>query len=376
MTPADSTNSYLLYIGTGTDDPEEGIHALRFDATTGVLTRARESVVPLLNPTFLALSPDARFLYAISESAQMGSVHAYQVDGATGALTFLNKQSTGGRGPAYVSTDQTGRWLLVANYGGGSVALLPVAENGQVEAAVDVVAHTGAGPRQDRQEAPHAHYVHVSPDNRYAYAADLGIDRVRVYTLDSAQRSLTSETPREVVTAPGAGPRHLDFHPNGRYAYLVNELDGTVTAYTYDAATGDLTALQTLSALPDGFDQHNQSADIHVHPSGRWLYVSNRGDYDSIAVFAIDAVTGHLTATGYQDEGIHWPRNFAIDPTGRFLLVANRHADEVNVFEIDLETGYPAPTPHRIAVPGPTNITFVVADTVTDKSAGATSSGS
>lgn len=359
MSSSDSPTTYLVYIGTGTNDPEEGIHALRFDAATGELHRAGGEVTPILNPTFLALSPDARFLYAVSEASGMGTVHAYRVDDTTGTLTFLNQQSTGGDGPAYVSTDRTGRWVLVANYGGGSVALLPTAD-GHLGEAADVVQHTGTGPNKERQEAPHAHYIHVSPDNRYAYAADLGIDRVRVYRLDDEQGSLTSAPVLEVATAPGAGPRHLDFHPNGRFAYLVGELDGTVTAYAYDAVSGDLSALQVLSALPADFAGHNQSADIHVHPSGRWLYVSNRGDFDSIAVLGIDDATGRLTLIEHQANGIGWPRNFAIDPTGRWLLVANRRLDNITVFEIDAETGRLSATDQHIGVPAPTNITFVV----------------
>lgn len=354
---ADSTGaSMLVYIGTASGDSTEGIYALRFDPASGALSPIGK-VAQVLNPSFLARSPDAQTLYAISESS--GSVLAYRVDAETGGLTLLNQQSTGGPGPAYVSMDQTGRWVLVANYGGGSVALLPVEADGRLGEATDVVQHEGSGPNAERQEGPHAHYIHTSPDNRYAYAADLGIDRVRIYTLDAENGSLMPASVQEAQTAPGAGPRHLDFHPSGRYAYLMNELDATVTAFSYDAERGALTPTQTLSSLPEDFEGFNKSADIHVHPSGRWLYASNRGDFDSIAIFSIDEATGQLTAAGHQSEGIDWPRNFAIDPSGRYMLVANREANEVRVFEINAETGQLTPTAHYAEMPEPTNVTFM-----------------
>lgn len=357
--PADS--STLVYVGTASGDATEGIYALRFDPATGALSPIG-IVAQVLNPSFLARSPDAQTLYAVSESSGMGSVLAYRVDADTGGLTLLNQQSTGGAGPAYVSTDQTGRWVLVANYGGGSVALLPVEEDGRLGEATDVVQHEGSGPNAERQEGPHAHYIRTGPDNRYAYAADLGIDRVRIYMLDTENGSLTTAAVQEAETAPGAGPRHLDFHPNGRYAYLMNELDATVTAFSYDAETGALTPIQTLSSLPEDFEGFNKSADIHVHPSGRWLYASNRGDFDSIAIFTIDEATGQLTVAGHQQEGIRWPRNFAIDPSGRYMLVANRQANEVRVFEIHAETGQLTPTEYRAEMPEPTNVTFMDTD--------------
>ncbi len=350
--------STLVYVGTSSGAADEGIYALRFDPATGAL-HLLGKVAEVMNPSFLARSPDARTLYAVSESSGMGSVVAFRIDSATGALEELNRQATGGAGPAHVSTNGTGDWVLVANYGGGSVALLPVEEDGRLGEATDVVQHTGSGPDAERQEGPHAHFIHTGPDGRYAYAADLGIDRVRIYPLDAERGSLSAESVQEVTTAPGAGPRHLDFHPSGRYAYLVGELLGTVTAYALDATTGALTEMQTLSTLPEAFDGYNKSADIHVHPSGRWLYVSNRGDLDSIAIFSIDQATGRLTLAGHQQEGIRWPRHFAFDPTGRYLLVANRRANEVRVFTLDPETGRLTPTDHHADVPEPTNVTFM-----------------
>ena len=354
----DSTGSQLLYVGTASGDPEAGIYVFRFDPAAGTLAQVG-GVTQILNPSFLARSPEAPFLYAVSESPETGTVSAYRINTDTGALTFLNRQPSGGTGPAYVSTDQTGRWVLVANYGSGSVALLPAGEDGRLGEAADVVQHEGSGPNPERQEGPHAHYIHVGPDNRYAYATDLGTDQVHIYPLDAESGSLNAAEGRAVATPPGAGPRHLGFHPTGRFVYLVNELAGTVTAYARNAATGSLTALQTLSTLPEDFEGANKSADIHVHPSGRWLYVSNRGDADGLAIFAIDEETGQLRTVGYQSEEVHWPRNFAISPSGQHLLVANRRADEVVVFRLDQETGRLTSTGHRAEVPEPTNLTFV-----------------
>ena len=356
--PEDSAASQLLYVGTASGDPEAGVYAFHFDPAAGTLSRAG-SVTQILNPSFLARSPAGPFLYAVSESPETGTVSAYRIDAETGALAFLNRQPSGGAGPAYVSTDQTGRWVLAANYGSGSVALLPAGEDGRLGEAADVVQHEGSGPNPERQEGPHAHYVHVGPDNRYAYATDLGTDEVLIYPFDAENGRLNAEEAQAIATPPGAGPRHLDFYPDGRYVYLVNELAGTVTAYARDAATGGLTSLQTLSTLPEDFDGENKSADLHIHPSGQWLYVSNRGDADGIAIFSIDEETGQLTPAGYQREGIRWPRNFAITPSGEHLLVANRRANEVVVFRLDQETGQLTSTGQRAEVPEPTNITFV-----------------
>lgn len=345
----------FVYVGTASGDPADGIHVLRFDPHDGSLDAAPLPVAPVANPSFLALAPDGRTLYAVREVDE-GGVVAFRRDTISGGLTELGRAPAGGAGPAYVSVDPTGRWLLVANYGGGSVALLPIGEDGAPGEPVDVVRHHGTGPNPARQEAPHPHYIRTDPAGRRALVADLGTDRIIAYPLLGQDGGLGSDRATVTPTAPGAGPRHLAFHPDGHVVYLLSEMFGSVTAWSYDAATGALNEIQTVSALPDGFDGENNSAAIHVHPSGRWLYVSNRGDFDSITRFAIDAETGRLSLLGHQREGITWPRSFAIHPNGRWLLVANRHADEVRVLAVDPETGELTLTEQRAAVPDPTHV--------------------
>ncbi|MDX1675234.1 MAG: lactonase family protein [Longimicrobiales bacterium] len=346
----------FVYVGTSTGDPENGIHVLRFDPEDGSLAAAPLPVAPVPNPSFLALAPDGRTLYAVRE-VDDGGVAVFRRDPGSGALTALGRGSSGGAGPAHLSVHPTGRWLLVANYGGGTVALLPVGDDGIPGEPVDVVRYEGGGPDPVRQEAPHPHYIRTAPDGRQVLVADLGTDRVIAYP-QTGSDTLALDPDRAVVTrtTPGAGPRHLAFAPGGAVAYLVNELHGSVTAWSYDGARGTLDALQTVSTLPDGFAGENYSAAIHVHPAGRWLYVSNRGDFDSIAWFAIDARTGRLELRGHQREGITWPRSFAFHPDGRWLLVANRRAGEVRVFAVDPGTGALTATDERATIPEPTHV--------------------
>lgn len=352
---AQQSDAVFVYVGTSTGDPQNGIHVLRFDPGDGSLATTPLPVTATPNPSFLALAPDGRTLYAVRETDE-GGVAAYRRDSASGRLTTLGASPSGGAGPAYVSVHPTGRWLLVANYGGGSVALLPVGDHGAPGELVDVVRYQGSGPDPARQEAPHPHYIRTAPDGRRVLVADLGTDRVIVYPQVGQDTGLDHARAVVVRTAPGAGPRHLAFSAGGSFAYLVNELLGSVTAWSYDGEQGTLDELQTVSTLPEGFDGENKSAAIHVHPGGRWLYVSNRGDFDSIALFAIDPRTGRLTRRGHQREGIAWPRSFAIHPGGRWLLVANRRAGEIRVFAVDPETGELTPTGERAAVPDPTHV--------------------
>lgn len=349
------SDAVFVYVGTASGDAANGIHVLRFDPGDGSLVPAPLPVTALPNPSFLALSPDGRTLYAVREVDE-GGVAAYRRDPDSGRLTALGHSPSGGAGPAYVSVDPTGRWLLVANYGGGSVALLPIDDDGAPGEPVDVVQHQGSGRDPARQEAPHPHYIRTTPDGRRALVADLGIDRVIAYPLDGRDGSLGENRAVVTRTARGAGPRHMAFQRGGSVVYLVNELHGSVTAWSYDPESGAMTELQTISTLPEGFDGENKSAAIHVHPGGRWLYVSNRGGFDSIAVFAIDPGTGLLTPRGHQREGIAWPRSFAFHPEGRWLLVANRHAGEVRVFAVDAGTGALMPTVGRAEVPDPTHV--------------------
>jgi 6-phosphogluconolactonase len=366
----------LVYIGTYTCDvphgrgKAEGIYLGRYDPASGALTPLGLAA-RAVNPAFLALDPERRYLYAVGEvggadGQPHGIVSAFARDPATGALTLLDQQSSHGVGPCHVSVDRTGKLVLVANYRSGSVAALPIRDDGSLREATDVVQHHGSSINPTRQEGPHAHSITPDPENRHALVADLGLDKVMIYRLDPARGKLSPADPPSIDLKPGAGPRHLDFHPSGRFLYVVDELDSTVSAFAYDAErglanrTGEGTSpFQTISTLPDGFTGENWCADVHVHPSGRYLYASNRG-HDSLAVFAIDQGTGRLRRLTTQSTGGQTPRNFAVDPAGRFLLAANQDSDTVVTFRLDEATGHLMPTGHVAASPTPVCIRFVL----------------
>lgn len=349
-----------LYVGTFTrgESTSEGIYVLDFDETTGMLSELRLAA-KAENPSFLAIHPSWMFLYAVGRptgkaGATDGAVLAFVVDPDSGTLRLLNEQGSGGRGPCHVTVDATGQVVLVANYGGGSVAAYPIGPDGQLAESSAFVQHEGSSTHPKRQTRPHAHSIYVDPSNRFALSADLGIDRVLVYRLDPATGTLTSNGAATV--APGAGPRHLAFHPDGTWAYVLNELNRTVTAFSFDAETGVLTELQTISSVPAGVTDGN-SAEVRCSSDGRFLYTSNRG-HDSIASFAVDAATGKLVATGHVSTGGHWPRNFTLSPSGRWLMVANQKSDSIVVFGIDPETGVPTPTGQTVTVPAPVCLRF------------------
>jgi 6-phosphogluconolactonase len=359
--------TWPLYVGTYTEDGRSrGVYRLAVDRATGAM-RDEGLAADTPSPSFLALAPDGRALYAVNElteyeGAASGSVTALARDAATGALSPRGRRATRGGAPCYVTADRTGRHVLVANYVGGSVAVLPVLADGGVGEATAVVRHAGRGPHAGRQEGPHAHCVIVAPDNRFALAADLGIDRVRVYRFDAARGTLAPADAPEAVLRPGAGPRHLAFAPGGRTLYLVNELDSTLVAFAYDAATGALAERQTLSTRPDGATGENLPADLHVHPSGRAVYASNRGD-DTVAVFAVAPDTGRLALQQVVPTGGRWPRNFALDPAGRLLLVANQRSDAVVAFHVAADTGRLTPAGARATLPSPVCLRFAGATT-------------
>ncbi|NKB69748.1 MAG: beta-propeller fold lactonase family protein [Candidatus Latescibacteria bacterium] len=340
-----------LFIGTYTNGSSEGIYHGRLNLENGAMTDLTLAA-PATNPSFLALHPGGSFLYAVGEAGG-GSVSAFAIDGPSGALTLLNSQSTHGGGPCHLSVDPSGQWVAVANYGGGSLALLPLTAEGPLKAATHVVQHQGQGADPRRQRGPHAHCVMPDAAGRFIFAADLGLDKVLAYHLDRDQGRLDPHpTTPWVALSPGAGPRHFTFHPNGRFAYVVNEFDSSVTALSYDPDSGALQALQTVSALPASYAETSYGADIHLRPDGRFLYASNRG-HDSIAVFSVDAQTGLLTAQGHASTLGHWPRNFTIDPSGAFLLVANQRSNSVVSFRIDPTSGALSPTGHTLDVGAP-----------------------
>jgi 6-phosphogluconolactonase len=350
----------LLYVGTYTDgDAAEGIHLVRFDATSGGL-RLAASVDGGANPSFLSMHPNGRWLYAVNEVTDYGgrpagAVSAFAVDAGTGALSRINEVSSEGGAPCYVSVDRGGRALLVANYVGGNVVLFPTHSSGAVLPATRIVQHVGTGPDKERQEAAHAHFIAPDPSNRFALAVDLGVDRVLVYRLDVDNETMHHVEGAHADMRPGAGPRHLAFHPTLPLVYVANELDSTVATLRFDAATGRLAPIASQSTLPAGWRGDNYPADIHVSRSGRTLYVSNRG-HNSIAVFSISgenlARVQHISTEG------DWPRNFALDPTGKWLLVANQRSGSVVVFARDDASGRLTPTRQRLELARPVCLLF------------------
>jgi 6-phosphogluconolactonase len=315
------------------------------------------------NPSFLAIHPSGRFLYAVCEVNDLagkpgGGVTAFSLDGRTGRLSLLNQQTSGGKGPCHLVVDATGTNVLVANYGGGSVAVLPIGEDGRLKEPSCFIQHAGSSVNPRRQQGPHAHSINVDPGNRFAMVADLGLDKVLVYRFDARRGQLEPNDPPSVALKPGAGPRHFSFHPDGHHAYVINELHSTITALGYDAQRGKLTAIQTVSTLPAGFEGNNSTAEVQVHPSGRFVYGSNRG-HDSIAIFAVDAPTGKLTPVGHELTQGETPRNFALDPTGTWLLAENQRTGTVVVFRIDQQTGKLSATGQVLEIPSPVCIKFL-----------------
>lgn len=352
---------FLVYFGTYTRGNSKGIYVSRFDASSGKLS-APELAAETPNPSFLAVHPSRRLLYAVSEignyeGRKTGAVSAFSIDAASGKLTFLNRVSSGGGGPCHLVVDQTGKNVLVANYGGGSVAVLPIQSDGTLAEASAFVQHTGSSVNPKRQQQPHAHSINVSANNRYAVAADLGLDQVLVYRFDATKGLLSANQPPFAKVKPGAGPRHYAFHPNGRFAYTINELHSTVTAFAWNGRRGTLAELHTASTLPEDFKDVSHTAEVQVHPSGRFLYGSNRG-HDSIAVFAIDR-KGTLNPVERVSTGGKTPRNFGIDPTGSYLFAANQNSDNVVVFRIDKASGRLTPTGTVLEVYAPVCVKFV-----------------
>lgn len=345
---AAGTGHYFVYVGTYTHTIGKGIHSYRFDADTGQLTPTG-LVTESSSPAFLVTHPNGRFLYAANEHngedtrGKNDTVSAFAIDRATGALTFLNKVSSRGEGPCYVSLDRGGRTLLVANYRSGSVAAMPILPDGRLGEASAFDQHPDPAPDAAGQPLrPHAHHASPSLDDRFAFSADPPLDRVMLYRFDPAKGALSPNNPPFVQMQKDLGPRRLVFHPGGKYAYVNAEKGSAVTVFAYQAAGGTLKELQTLSTLPPGFTGRNQTAEMQIDRAGRFLYVSNRG-HDTIAIFSIDARHGTLTAVGHAPSGGRRPRYFALDPTGQFLLVANQDTHTVIVNRIDAKTGLLTP---------------------------------
>ncbi len=324
-----------------------GISVFDFDEATGRISLIRERG-GIDNPTFLTIDPVRRRLYAISEvfGWNEGTVTAFAIDPATGALRYINKQPTLGSITAHCRLDHTGRFLIVVNYSmddaadfpGQSVVVFPLRDDGGLAPPIYSVRHTGSGPNHSRQESPHPHCSVVSPDNRFVLVSDLGIDQILSYRFDATTGRFAPGPPGAVSLPGGSGPRHLAFHPTGQFLYAINELAGTIVVFSYELGEGRLAAVQSISAVPSGFDGESHCADLHINAAGTVLYGSNRGN-DSIAAFAIALDTGRLTLIGHTPSGGRTPRNLAIDPSGRFLLAANQNGDNIMAFSIAPDTG-------------------------------------
>jgi 6-phosphogluconolactonase len=370
-TPAAGANHYIFYVGTYTQEDgkssnSKGIYAYRYDAATAQITPlglAAETT----NPSWVALSPNGRFLYAVNElpsykGPNSGGVSAFSVDKATGKLTFLNEMPTRGADPCYVTVDRTGKYVLVANYTGGSIAAFPILADGKLGEATAFVQHTGHGSDPQRQEGPHAHSIDLSPDNRFAMVDDLGLNELLVYKFDGSKGSLTPNDPPFAKLDDAIGPRHFVLRPDGKFAYVVGELQSTVTAFRFDSDKGTVTALQTLNARAPDYHGPNEGAEIRMHPSGKFLYVSNRGDDNHIHVFAIDEAKGTLTPVEDVATKGSTPRSFEIDPTGTLLFAENEKSGNIVVFHIDPKTGRLTPTGKVLDVASPVCLKFLAVE--------------
>jgi 6-phosphogluconolactonase len=361
-------NETLVYVGTYTRTRSKGIYLFRLQ-TQGLEVSQNITLVPLglaaeaANPSFLELDPTRRLLFAVNELDEFegeptGAVSAFSIDPASGTLKLLNQRPSMGTSPCHLALDKERRNLLVANYGSGSVAVLPVGPDGRLGAATDVVQHAGRSINPDRQTGPHAHCVTLDPANRLAFVCDLGLDKVLTYRFDAARGKLTPGEPAFTPIKAGAGPRHMVFRPDGRFAYVVNELHSTIAVFRYDSAAGVLTESQTVSTLPEYFDGANSGAEIGVHPSGKYVYVSNRG-HNSVVLFSVDPEKGTLTYVEEQGTGGSKPRHFGIEPSARHLAIANQDSDTVLVCRIDAGNGRLKPSGVFATVPTPVCVQFL-----------------
>jgi 6-phosphogluconolactonase len=348
---------YTVYVGTYTGQGSRGIYGLRFDPGAGELGPvflAAETE----NPSFLEAAPDGRFLYAVNETESFGQqptggVSVFAIDPESARLRLLQQVSSLGQGPAHLSLDKSGRYLMVANYDGGNVVVFPVGNDGRLGVRTAFVQHAGSSVHPERQTQPHAHFIQVADDSRFVFVADLGLDQVLVYRLDPTSGTLTPGSPPAANLDPGAGPRHLAFAPAGTWIYVLNELSSTVTVFAYRPGTGMLHRQQTVSTLPKNFSGTNTAAGISVDGSGRCLYVSNRGD-DSLVVFRIESGNVNLVPLQRVSCGGKTPRHFTIDPTGAWLLVANQQSHVITLFRIDAGSGRLSPTSRSVKIPSPT----------------------
>ena len=353
----------LVCFGSYSTPDKESVHLFQLNLQDGSLKKLN-AVDGLSNPSFLKIHPNGKYLYTVNEVStfdgkKSGGVTAFALDVNGGKLNKINQQPSGDTGPCHLTVDATGKYVLVAHYGGGSTSVLPIKKDGSVGAVVSQIKHKGSSVHS-RQKAPHAHAVHVGPNNKFAFAPDLGIDKVLVFSFDEKTGAIAETKFDGAKLEPGSGPRHFDFHPDGKFAYVINEIKQTVTAFRYNAKRGRLRTLQTLSTVPHPVDG-NSTAEVLVHPTGQFLYGSNRG-HNSIAMFRINKKNGKLTALGHESTRGSTPRNFGIDPTGQFLLAANQQSDNVAVFRINQETGKLKFTGNEIKLSKPVCVRMILQD--------------
>jgi 6-phosphogluconolactonase len=353
----------FLYIGTYTDSGEKGIHVYRFDRSSGSLTFV-ETAGDLESPSYLTLHPNGRYLYSVNRGKVLpdekwGSVSAFSVDQDNGKLQHINDQPVFGVEGCYISTDSRGRLAFAANYSTGNVVVFPILEDGSLGKLADKQQHTGSGADPGRQKGPHAHCAYVSPDDKHLYVVDLGIDLIKTYAIDYEQNKLIPKPEQDGKSRPGTGPRHITIDRSGKFAYVIEELASSITVYRRDEKTGGLDAIQHATTIPGNYTETNYCADIHIDPSGKFLYGSNRG-HDSLAIFRINQENGMLEPAGYQSVNGKWPRNFLIDPKGEFIFVANQNSDNLVVFRLDPETGHLTPSGTDISVSKPVCVKLMV----------------
>ena len=353
---------YFLLVGTYTSGKSEGIYVYRFNTKTGDAEHVY-TAKGISNPSYLAIASSGKYVYSVNENGgkSPAQISSFAFNQKNGTLTFLNSQLSGGDGPCYVSVHPSGKWVIAGNYSGGSLAAFPVSAHGSLQPYSQSIQHTGKSANEMRQEKAHVHATVFSPDNKFVLVPDLGMDKIMNYRFNmKSVKPLSAATIPFIKTEPGSGPRHLEFHPNQKYMYLIEELTGMVVGYKYEG--GKYSLLQQISSHPDDFTGVKGSADIHVSPDGKFLYASNRGDANNIAIFSIDKKTGKLKTMGFQSTLGKTPRNFMIDPSGNYLLVANQQSDNIVIFKIDPGTGLLTETGNQIEVPNPVCLKMIKAN--------------
>lgn len=349
------SQKYYLFVGTYTNTGSKGIYVYSFDAKSGRLDSV-SNTDNITNPSFLTIAPNKKFVYACTDTrtSNTGSVSAFSFNRKTGKLSFINKELSSGSNPVYISVHKSNKWAVIGNYTSGNLTTFPLAKNGSIKPYNQTIQHSGKSVDPERQEKPHVHCTVFSPEHKYVFVADLGIDKVMTYTFREHETNLLAPAPSPFTTSvSGSGPRHITFHPNKKFAYLIEEMSGAVVAYRYNNTSGSLNSIQRIFTHPEGTQEPYSGADIHVTPDGKFLYASNRANENNIAIFSIDPNTGKLKEVGYQSTLGKTPRNFTIDPTGNFLLVANQESDNIIVFKRNTKTGLLTPIGGEIKVPQP-----------------------